>query len=112
MDSPQHASLCYSFLAPGLGDESLATQSTMIWILSSMNLFLMLYVVQRDETLSTQIARVLILPRCTFYVPLPMFPGDSYFGFGGGARAAGSNQIKTNIITQIVTKLKLREKKL
>ena len=44
------------------GDESDATQSAMICILSSMNLLVSLYVVQGYETLATQISIILILP--------------------------------------------------
>ena len=62
------------YLAPG--DESLATQSTVVWILPSMNLHVELYVVPGDETLATQSPLLLILLRKTLYVYLQMFPGD------------------------------------
>ena len=44
-----HVTLC---LAPE--DESLVTQSTVIWTFPSINLYVELYVVSGDETLATQ----------------------------------------------------------
>ena len=56
-------------MTPHVTLESLATQSTMLWILSSMNILAWLYVVQVDGTLATQSSMVMILNRKTFYVP-------------------------------------------
>ena len=52
------------------GDEFVTTQSTGIWIVPSMTLHMLLYVVPGVETLATQSTVIWILPRMTLHVCL------------------------------------------
>ena len=56
MDSPHYEYFCVFFLVPG--DEFLAAQSTVIWILHSMNIYVGLWLVPGDEILATQITAI------------------------------------------------------
>ena len=60
------------------GDEHLATQSTVITILSSGTLHVYLWVVPGDETLATQSTMIQILSSMTVHVSLYMVLGDKF----------------------------------
>ena len=57
-------------MTPHVTHESLVTQSTMIWSVSSMNLLLVLYVVQGYGTLATQSTILWLELTPTCFVPL------------------------------------------
>jgi hypothetical protein len=58
------------------GDESLATQTAMIWLLPSMTLHVSLKVVPRDESLCAWSTVKWILPSMPLHVSCKLVPGD------------------------------------